>query len=749
MKTNVIKVAIRKNAIVIQKDWITGDIETQINETTSEFLANCAKLGYTFSEELLYEVNRISPLRKLEIFNILKEVSGVNKNWTPLVKQWDISTNETIIDHIITWFSNVFHLNNGTKLPCGHLIPENTFPIEHYNGCPFCGTPFQFDELNYTTSENKLKILELWTENDLKNELKSLLESPVVLDATQVDGLNILIHHFGVSNESKVKIKETLMIVIDALVESNQLELAGQFFKTPTDILRYLWFKHTGLLQIIEPKTIVNRMKRNASNLYCQLDKSSEVKIKALSDLKLKFNRSECRMYANWLNNLSLDIPEQCENMHSKRGIWVRVIRALRLTEFSKKKGFENLAELLDLFYTGQYEVWQGKVNHFKLKTDAAQTFALLKQRPGLFARSLFSTMLWFGPDVTIQHFKEILNQVPSRLIFTLNMYADLYFDKNASRMVKPLGGISKRIEVNKLLCLYSDDELKRMQSLIQDLSFAAIKSKLQNAKTTCKTMYIDNELFNIPFAIGDRTDHIQDLQGALMGTKFKVAGENVRLFLQWGEGLPAQHLDMDLSCNVAYENESDFCSYSRLTIPGCQHSGDIQNIPNKVGTAEYIDVNLNKLTNLGAKYVSFTCNSYTNGSLTPNLTVGWMNSEFPMKISPSGVAYNPSSLQHQVRIKQSLTKGMVFGVLDVVSREIIWLEMPFDGQIVQNLDVSGVETLTKKLDAKLKIGNLLKLKSEVQNLTIVQTPEEANEIYDMQWAMNTSEVSKMFLDKK
>lgn len=747
MKADVLKVAMRKNAIVIPSNWISGDLETKINETTSVLLANCAKLGYTFSEELLQEVNRISPMAKLEIFDLLKAVSGVNKNWTPLVKQWDIPTNESIADHIITWFSNVFHLNNGTKLPCGHTIPENTFPIDRYNGCPFCGTPFEFDQLNYSSGKNKLKILELWTEDHLKNNLVSLLESPVALDATQVDSLKILIHQYGIPDETKVKIKETLMIVIDALVEGNKPELAGQFFKTPTDVLRYLWFKHTGFLQIIEPKTIANRMKRNASNLHFQLDQSSEVKIKALSDLKLKFNRAECKMYAKWLNDLNMDISEQCENMHPKRGIWVRVIRALRLAEYSKRKGYENLAELLDVFYNEKYEVWQGKVNHFKLKSDAEQTFEMLKQRPGLFARSLFSTMLWFGPDITIEHFKQILNKVPSRLIFTLNMYADFYFEKNGSRMVKPLGGISKRIVPNKLLQLYCDEELIRMKSLIQELSLAAIKSNLQNAKTTSKTMYIAEELYNIPFAIGDRTEHVQDLQAALMGTIFKVEGDTVRLFLQWGEGLPAQHLDMDLSCKVAFENESNFCSFSQLQIPGCKHSGDIQNIPAKVGTAEYIDIDLVELSNLGAKYVSFTCNSYTNGSLTPNLVVGWMNSKFPMKISPSGVAYDPTAVQHQVRIKQSLTKGMVFGVLYVEKREIIWLEMSFDGQIVQNLDVLGTESLLKKLEAKLKIGDLLTLKSEVQAIEIVSNPEEAEEIYDMKWALNTAEVSKMFLE--
>ena len=747
MNTNVLKVAIRNKAIFIPQDWIVNEDSKNMDETTTVLLANCSKLGYTFSEELLNKLNGVSPKAKLELFDLLKDVTGVNKNWTPLVKQWNVPTGESVVDHIITWFANIFQTNKGTKLPCGHLIPTNTFPIERYNGCPFCGTPFEFDKLNYTKGLNKLKTLELWTKDDLKKVLASLLESPVALDATQVDSLKVLITQYGIISDIEIKMKETLMVVIDTLVEQNQVELAGQFFKTPNDVLRYLWYKHTGFLQIIEPRTIANRLEKNSRNLHQQLDNSGEAKIKSLADLKLKFNRTECKRYATWLNNLTLDIFDQCEMMHPKRSMWVRVIRALRLAEFGKRKGFENLAKLLDTFYNEKYELWKGKVNAHKLKTDAEGTFALLKQRPGLFARSLFSSMLWFGPDVSIKHFKEVMDKVPSRLIFTLNMYAETYFEKNGSRTVKPLGGVSKRIPANKLLQLYSEEELKRMQMLVQELSLEVIKGSLKKMQSTNKTMFIDEGLFNIPIAIGDRSEHLQDLPGALMGTKFNIEGDAVRLFLQWGEGLPAQHLDMDLSCRVAYENKNEFCSYSQLVIPGCKHSGDIQSIPDKIGTAEYIDLDLNELTRLGARYVSFTCNAYSNGSLAPNLVVGWMNSASPMSISSSGVAYDPTAVQHQVRIKQNLTKGMVFGVLDIKKREIIWLEMSFGGQVVQDLSLVTLKALLSKLDAKLKIGDLLKLKSEVQGLEIIDDSDNADEVYDMNWALNTANVSKLFLE--
>jgi hypothetical protein len=746
MKTDLLKIAIRQKNISLPKEWIVNKSTSEINETTSVLMANCARLGFSFSEDLLHAINGISPKSKLEIFETLKEVTGINKNWTPLVKQWDIPTGESIVDHVITFFANVFQSKKGTTLPCGHLIPDNTFPLERYNGCPYCGTPFTFGELEYNPSGNKLKMLELWTEADLQKHLLNLLESPVALDATQVDSLKVLVENFEVPKEAKIGIKETMMILLDALVEQNKLAVAGDLFKTPNDVLRYLWYKHTGFLQIIEPKIIAARKVKNTQGFRTSELTMTTEKEQQKNELKLKFTRAECRQYATWLNKLEMKTAKQCEIMHPKRSMWVRVIRALRLAEFSKRKGFENLAELLDLFYNKKYEVWKGKVQHFKLKSDAENTFKLLKQRPGLFARSLFSTMLWFGKDIAIQQFREVMDQVPARLIFTLNMYAEIYFDKNAIRSVKPLGGVSKKIPANKMLNLYSDEELVTMQSMIQDLSLDLIIKNFEKTENPNQTIFIDDALKNIPIAIGDRSENVQDLPSALMGTRFPVEGDTVRLFLQWGEGLPAQHLDMDLSCKVAYEDKTEFCSYSQLVIPGCKHSGDIQKIPHQVGTAEYIDIDLKYLADRGAEYVSFTCSAYTSGELTPNLVVGWMNSKSRMKITKKGVAYDPTAVQHQVRIKKSMTKGMVFGILDIQQREVIWLEMSFDGQVVQNMNSIDVKTLLRKLDAKLKVGTLLELKAKVQGLTIVEDAALADEVYDMNWALNTAEVSKLFL---
>lgn len=742
---NLLRVSIRQSAIFIPTDKIVASKES-IAQTTVVLLANLRKFGYTVSEDLLHAMNSMDPNQAIIVFDAMKEVLGVNLNWTPLVKGWDTPTRETRIDHIITLFANIYKSDNGTRLQCGHLILENTFPLERYNGCPFCGTPFELAKNENFGQGSKLKVLELWTEDDITKYFKDLLESRTALDTTQVDSLKTLVGKFSLP-DIEIVMKESQIIVLDALVEKGEYEKGQQFFSTPADILRYLWYKKTGFLQIVEPKTIIKRTSLNNVHMMFVLDKSKKMKTDAKSKLKLKYTRAECKMVATWLNNLNMDIEKACEIMHPKRGMWVRFIRALRLAEYAKRPKFEYLKKMMDVFYNQTYTVYRGEVELSRIKVDIEKTFALLKQRPGLFARSLFANMLWFGDDETLSAFEEVMDKVPMRLLFTLNMYAHTYFDPNAQRIVKPLGGTSKRIVPNKLVNIYTDDQLKAMISKVEDLCVKAVSNRFKQITTESKTIYIDPMLFNIPLAIGDRSETIQDTSCALMGTRFPIEGNVVRLFMQWGKDLPAQCLDMDLSCFIALPHTTKVCSYYNLTTPGAKHSGDIRSIPNKVGTSEYIELDINELTKAGAQYVVFTCNAYSNGGISPNLVVGWMNSAYPMKISEkTGVAYDSSCVQHQVRVSKGLSKGLVFGVLEIAKREIIWLEMPLGGQTVANMDSKNVEALISKLKGKTTIGNLLAIKAMAQNIKIVDT-ENADEIYTMKWAMNVAAVTKLLID--
>ena len=744
------KVALRYRAVFLDIKREDIDMASEASMPLLAFVARLKENGFCVSEELLHALNAVPVDRLAEITKCINDVMGVNLNWAPLVKGWDVPTGETLADHLITWIANIFGTEAGFKgitLPCGHLIPEGTFPIERYNGCPFCGTPFETTDYVYKGQGSKLKELRLFTVRDMEHVFSSLLSSATPLDATQKDSLEQLLREFPLPDDANITMKETAMLVIKLLVEQNRADEASMLLKTPSDVLRYLWYEKTGYVQIIEPKTLVAHARKLYSHLWEPLDQSTDAAEEMKKKLMLKYDRRACLRVAKWLNAIPMNSRQAAENMNPKRGMWVRMIRALRLGEYSRKKGFEQLAELLDVFYKQDYSTWQGCVDKARSENDAGKTLALLKERPGLFARCLFASMLRFGSDKVLAAFEEIADKLPARLLLSLGNAAEYYFDPEEERLARPITGVTHKIEPNKLLTLYDDATRKAMADAVDNLYKDSMARRFAAQGTEARTIYIDPSLYNIPVSIGDRSTTIQDTSCALMGTRFPVEGDAVRLFLQWGKGLHAQPLDMDLSCRIALpNNEIAECAYYNLTCVGAKHSGDIRAIPEMTGTAEYIELSLPELEAADAKYATFTCNAYSVGALSLNLVVGWMDSANPMKVSTKdGVAYDPSCVQHMVRISEgNLSKGLVFGVLDVTKREIIWLEMPFTAQTLRGADSASIEALLHRLQTKLSIGQLLDIKAKAQDLTIVENAEEADEAYTYEWALNPAEVTQL-----
>lgn len=765
MNRELLKIALRQQALYLPAAVYPSPTPPTAN--TLALVFELRQLGFGVSEPLLHALNGLDEEGRQTVLDVLNDVMGTKLNWASLTRGWLVPTGETVWDHFVTLIANVMlkeqgvdvkEAQGGTALPCGHFIPDGTFNLERYNGCPFCGTPFHTADFVYRGQGSKLKQLQLWGDDDMRQLFSNLLLSPVPLDATQKDSLKTLLRYYELPDDADIRVKETVMLVADELVANGNDQKAATLMKTPTDVLRFLWYRHTGRVQIIEPRTLLHTARKNqladsglpAANTAATTDQTVDSERQRL---KLKYTRPWCRRIARWLNDLPMDIDQQLETMHPKREMWVRVIRALRLYEYAKRPGYERLAVLLDRFYRQDYDVWKGRVDHCRLTNDADGTLQLLKQRPGIFARSLFATMLTFGRERVIAAFREVMPQVAPQLLLSLAGQAENYFVRDAQRVARPLSGVMKQIPPQPLLIHYTDDELKAMQNDVRQLFLDAMRLHFTRLLPPSSLLlprqkiYISPELDDIPVSVGDRSATIQDTACALQGTRFHVEGDSVRLFLQWGKDLPAQHLDMDLSCHILFDDDhSEVCAYYNLSPEGALHSGDIQHIPDLVGTAEYVELQLPVLQRRGARLVVFTCNAYTGGALEPNLMVGWMSSKYPMKVSnKKGVAYDPSTVQHAVRIAESnLSKGLIFGVLDVEAREITWLEMPFDGQTVASISMTTVNAYLRRLRAKPTIGQILRIKADVQGLSIVDTPEEADEAYTLLWAQDTAAVNRL-----
>lgn len=465
-------VSLRYRAVYLNVDRKHICMDSEVSAPVLAFVARLKENGFCVTEELLHALCNVSVDTLLSITGVINEVMGVRLNWAPLVKGWDVPTGESGEDHLMTFIVNLFadkDLKRGPVLPCGHQIPYGTFPIERYNGCPFCGAQFNLTGFAYTGQGSKLKELRLFTDEDMVGVYHSLLSSKTPLDATQKDSLQQLLAIYPVPENIKIDMKETLMLVIRALLLKGKSGPASQFFNTPTDILRYLWFEKTGHLRIIEPKTLIRHAERA---------RSSSIVADRKRMLRLKYSRTTCRCVAAWLNSIPMPAADAAEDMNPKRGMWVRMIHALRLGEYSRRKGYEHLAEILDVFYKKEYTTWQGAIDK---AADADAVLKMLKQRPGLFARCLFSTMLRFGAEATINAFNEISDEVPVCRLLSLSNFAYHYFNPGKSRLARSITGRRYRILANKHLHLYSEEERWVMVGMVEEVCKASIQRREAN----------------------------------------------------------------------------------------------------------------------------------------------------------------------------------------------------------------------------------------------------------------------------
>ena len=298
------KVALRYRGIFIdvRRDRLLTDVQPTV--PVMAFVARLRENGYCVSEELLHALGSplaadggaqgVSADRLADITAVVSEALGTDLNWAPLVKGWQQPTHETRADHLVTWIANLLGEEaalHGTTLPCGHLIPEGTFPLERYNGCPFCGKPFRTAGYVYRGQGSKLKELRLMTPDDMTALLASLLTSPTPPDATQRDSIELLLGQLPLPSDAVITMKETAILAARALVKAGRADEAARLFATPTDILRYLWYEKTGQVQLLEPRTLVAHARRLYAHMWQPLSQSDDAAEAMRRRLRLSYDR--------------------------------------------------------------------------------------------------------------------------------------------------------------------------------------------------------------------------------------------------------------------------------------------------------------------------------------------------------------------------------------------------------------------------------------------------------------------------
>lgn len=498
--------------------------------------------------------------------------------------------------------------------------------------------------------------------------------------------------------------------IIAAFAVLNRQDDGGMdFLANIDDLLRLMWYPVTESGRLIRPKLV-----RDLYD-YCYLDIDKAMKLKA--------TRPACRRAARWIETLPQRAAEICESMHPHRGMWVRAIRALRLPEMARRYKLPKLAEVLDLFYRGDYEVWGGKVDAAVAAGDSREAARLLKQRPGAFARRLFSLALTLDSDVICTAFEEVADKVSLRLLYSLDQAADGWFFHMERTIIVP-GCKSVSIAANRHLLSSGRTAADEVHERITRAIAKAIMTHYAKADIAEGTrIYIDPELSALKLPVGDRTNTMSALGRVTSGTSFPVKADRVTVFIHWGVGMPAQHYDMDLSAFIVGDDKELQIAYYNLEHNNiARHSGDYIDIPDQVGAAEYVTLDIPGLLHEGYSYALFSVNAYSVPRLADTLMAGWLSADSPFSLDANqGVSYNPADVEQLITFPTAgVARGTIFAALDLEARRMIWMQINNSAQTMRDYTSDVIWGYLRQLESKYSYADALRLLAQARHLEIV-----------------------------
>ena len=192
----------------------------------------------------------------------------------------------------------------------------------------------ELKELGYCVSEELLHALNLVNDNALQ-EITDCINEVLQTDLNWAPFETT----YFVYKAQASKLKELRLFTADDMQHlfNSLLTSATPLYRTQRDTLQQL----LGIYPI--PENIDVKMKETAIIVARTLVEQG------------KDEQKMCLRVACWLNAIPMNAADIAKEMNSKREMWVRMIRALRLGEYSRKKGMKHLAEILDRFYKHSY----------------------------------------------------------------------------------------------------------------------------------------------------------------------------------------------------------------------------------------------------------------------------------------------------------------------------------------------------------------------------------------------------------
>jgi stress response protein SCP2 len=612
---------------------------------------NIESLGYTFSTDVLKALKQTSQTQAISFYEdvvaALKQLVGANVVYKPMYPNFpkqvaNADEVELYINAQLHYFGNWLGVR---------ILPE-----------------YEKEARGELTDNVSLKTINLGSVDDFNSIFTLLVQSKSSVSESNKNDIKWFAQNYtdnivGLLPD-EIPNKENLATVTCYLLEYTQHggELAKQYFKTATDVLRLIVALSGGDVSLAEKS-----------------------KIKS-------FKRAERRMILELLENCK----SITEDMLRYKEQWKRAGERLHPSEYKSRfpkteKAFEVLRD------DKPFETFNSKLEQrIKQHDNTTESLALLKTRPGELARKLDLLLRTASnPQEVLDAFSEVAPSVSSTVLWQLWAHLKERNHQKPIRVFFPKGNVGKAQAIENNLPKLNEETRQKAIAICRDALLAKYKTLPPLGK-----VYIDRELkdFTIPFALRSASKALRTVG---RGSRLALpSGNTVRFFIWWKDGI--DRTDIDLSA-LALDEHSQFkmqIAYYNLKELGGYHSGDITSAPD--GASEFIDLEIDKMLEAGVRYVIMSVNSYTEQPFydLPECFAGFMMRQHPQ----SGEIYEPRTVGNKIDLTANTRVCLPF-IIDLKKRSVIWTDLAVTrNPSSQNNVLGNMSTLTIMNKAMLSL---------------------------------------------
>jgi hypothetical protein len=568
--------------------------------------------------------------------------------------------------------------------PCAHLVCDNCFDGSDYSACPICRQRIDLDDpfLRPAEPRRRGRALDLPARArvvfpgndstvDAYAEVAAMLARPNALAPQDADDLRVLLKvhsrtELGWLPET-IPARETKAIVLDWLArDPATLSTVESRIETATDALRMLVVRSGGDPGLVEVPHFTSVPRPLRKTILAALDRLDPRNL--VEDLR--------RRPRLWISAAERLHPFEYARAHPRAAAAFATLRQTPLADDRLAERLREIAPDAGLSVDRQrltYLTFAGRVERHLAAGEIGAAVRLLANRPGEFLRRLDHVLRTAGTDVgpVLEALPGAAAHVAPAVLLSALGELRVRGERLPRRVYFPKGGNARAHVVDDVRPPLPAEVVASVTATLtaEVLDRAARLPSVERA-------VIDRTIEGLIAPFTQRTA-ARALVTLPRGSALPVPdGQTLRLFVHWMEH-SGTRVDLDLSgafFNADWEHVGT-CDYtSKRWERVAVHSGDLTSAPEPLGASEFLDIDVDRMRESGARYVVLVVFSY-NDVPFDEMVEAFAGLMLRTDAPDEGRIFEPRTVEQRFDLAGKARACVPF-VLDAQTRTLRWLDV-------------------------------------------------------------------------